>query len=295
VEKLIDKREQLARLVNARAEDEGVTNTIWPELSLAKITQPQAKQPMHYKPALCFVVQGQKQVFLGDKKYTYDPFNYLVVPMSLPLEMEISQATTEQPLLGLALELDLNLLSELLASINKPSNAEPLKQPALFVSSISENIQDALIRLLQLLSEPEDLKVLGKSIVREIIYWVLQGEQGEQLRQLLLRDSSSYRVINTINYLNQNYSQQISIDELSEMSNMSGSALHQKFKQVTLMSPLQYLKKIRLHNARTLMLERGLNASDAGFKVGYTNPSQFSREFKRLFGMPPMALRNLSV
>jgi len=163
-------------------------------------------------------------------------------------------------------------------------------QPAPFVSPISSNVQDALIRLLRLLDIPDDLQVLGSGIVREIYYWVLQGEQGGQLRHLLFRDSGSYRIINLISYLNEHYAEQISIDEIAQIANMSTSALHQKFRDITCMSPLQYLKKIRLHNARILMVERGIKASDAGFKVGYTNPSQFSREFKRLFGLPPVQL-----
>jgi len=212
--------------------------------------------------------------------------------MVLPLEMEVTQATLNRPMLGIALELDLMLLSELLISMDDLSTYPAENQPALSVSKTSSELQSALFRLLQMLDSPSDLQILGKTTVREILYWVLQGEQGEQLRRLVTSDSSSFRIANVVGFINQNFDRQININELSILANMSSSALHQKFRQVTCMSPLQYLKKIRLHNARSLMLEKGLKASDAAFKVGYTNPSQFSREFKRLFGLPPVSLRN---
>ena len=194
------------------------------------------------------------------------------------------------PVLGLGLELDLTTISELLLNVDDPPPPLPVgshNQPALFVSRVSFTLQDALIRLFRLLANPTDLRILGPSIVREILYRVLQSEQGGQLRHLVLRDSSSHRIASITRFLNENFSERFSIDDIARVAGMSTSALHHKFREVTSMSPLQYLKKIRLHNARTLMVARGLNAGEAGFQVGYTNPSQFSREFKRLFGIPP--------
>ena len=285
-----DRVEELTALMNRLAVEDGVFDTNWSGLQVARFSAPIAKSPMPYKASICFAIQGQKRVFLGDEIYAYHALNYLVVPMVMPLDLEITQASPEKPLLGLALELDLAILSELLLNMKSPANKVNHHQPAPFVSPISSDVQDALIRLLRLLDSPANLQVLGAAIVREIYYWVLQGEQGDQLRHLLLRDSGSYRIINLISYLNEHYTEQLSIDEIAQIANMSTSALHQKFRDITCMSPLQYLKKIRLHNARILMLERGINASDAGFKVGYTNPSQFSREFKRLFGLPPVQM-----
>jgi len=288
--KISDRAEELTALMNSLVAEDGIFVTSCPGLQVARFSAPQARSPMPYKASICFAIQGQKRVFLGEKIYTYDPFNYLIVPMAMPLDLEITQASEQKPLLGLALEFDLTMLSELLLNINTPTKMVSQKQPALFVSPISSNVQDALIRLLRLLNKPADLQVLGAAIVREIYYWVLQGEQGDKLRNLLLRDSGSYRIVNLISYLNEHYTEQISIDEIAQIANMSTSALHQKFRDITCMSPLQYLKKIRLHNARLLMVEHGIKASDAGFKVGYTNPSQFSREFKRLFGLPPVQM-----
>ena len=210
--------------------------------------------------------------------------------MVLPLEMEIKKACKESPVLGLGLDLDLTLVSELLLTIDDPltsSVGAGHQQSALFVSRTTSTLQDALIRLFRLLTNPTDLRILGPSIVREILYWVLQGEQGQQLRQLVLRDSSSHRIAGLVRFLNENYNERLSIKDIAQIAGMSTSALHHKFREVTSMSPLQYLKKIRLHHARTMMIDRGLNAGEAGFQVGYANPSQFSREFKSMFGLPP--------
>ncbi|MCP3901005.1 MAG: AraC family transcriptional regulator [Desulfobacteraceae bacterium] len=284
---------ELARLVGSIAKEDGLFETNWPGLGVSRISTPFPRQPVPYKPSLCIVVQGQKQIFLGNKEYIYNPFQYLIVPVALPLEMEISQASKEKPLLGLGLELDLTTISELLLDIDESLQPFlPLKQskPALFISRTTSSLQDALIRLFRLLSNPTDLKILGPQIVREIIYRVLQGEQGGQLRNLVFRDSGSHRIAGLIGFLNDNYDKKLSIAEIASFAGMSDSTLHHKFRDVTNMSPLQYLKKIRLHHARTMMIDRGLNSSEAGFEVGYSNPSQFSREFKSMFGLAPRQL-----
>jgi len=285
-----DQGKELARLVGSIAVEDGLFETNWPGLLVSRISTPQVRQPVPYNPSLCVVVQGQKQIFLGERAYTYNPHNYLVVPMALPLEMEVTQATPNNPILGLGLDLDLTTISELLLNVDDPPPPLPAvnrSQPALFVSRVSTNLQDSLIRLLRLIADPTDLRILGPSIVREILYRVLQGEQGGPLRNLVLQDSSSHRIAGITRFLNENYTERLSIDDIARAAGMSTSALHHKFREVTSMSPLQYLKKVRLHHARTLMVARGLNASEVGFRVGYTNPSQFSREFKRLFGVPP--------
>ena len=288
-----DEGRELARLVGSIAGEDGLFETNWPGLLVSRISAPLLRQPIPYKPSLCVVVQGRKQIFLGERVYTYDPHNYLVVPMALPLEMEAARATTKNPVLGLGLDLDLTTISELLLNVDDPLLPLPAVshgQPALFVSRVSSTLQGALIRLLRLVADPTDLRILGPSIVREILYRVLQGEQGGQLRNLVLQDSSSHRIAGITRFLNENYSERLSIDDIARVAGMSTSALHHKFREVTSMSPLQYLKKIRLHHARTLMVARGFNASEAGYKVGYANPSQFSREFKRLFGVPPVQM-----
>ncbi len=281
---------ELARQVGSIAVEDGMFETLWPGLLVSRMSSPLSRQPVPYRPSLCMVVQGQKQIFLGERVYTYDPLHYLVVPMALPLEMEINKASKECPVLGLGLDLDLTLVSEVLLNIDDPlppSLGVGHQQSALLISRTTITLQDALIRLFRLLANPTDLRILGPSVVREILYRVLQGEQGQQLRQLVLRDSNSHRIAGLVRFLNENYNERLSIKDIAQVAGMSTSALHHKFREVTSMSPLQYLKKIRLHHARTMMVDRGLNAGEAGFQVGYTNPSQFSREFKSMFGLPP--------
>ncbi|MBU8922921.1 MAG: AraC family transcriptional regulator [Bacteroidales bacterium] len=285
-----DRSSELARLVGSIAVKDGLFETLWPGLLVSRISTPLPRQPVPYRSSLCVVVQGQKQIFLGERVYTYDPLQYLLVPIALPLEMEVTRATQKKPILGLGLDLDLPIISELLLNIDDSPPPLPMcsqAQPALFVSRTSPTLQDALIRLLSLLADPADLRILGPSIVREILYRVLQGEQGGQLRHLVLRSSNSHQIAGITRFLNENFSERLSIDDIARVAGMSTSALHHNFREVTSMSPLQYLKKIRLHHSRTLMVAHGLNASEAGFQVGYSNPSQFNREFKRLFGLPP--------
>ena len=288
-----DNGRELARLVGAIAVEDGVFETAWRGLSVARVSTPVPRQPVPYKPSLCIIVQGQKQIFLGEKTYTYDPLHYLVVPIALPLEMQVAGATKNSPVLGLALELDLTMLSELLLNIDDPPPALPeagRAQPALFVSRMSSTLQDALSRVFRLLADPTDLRILGPPTIKEVLYRILQGEQGGQLRNLVLRESGSHRIASLISFLNENYDQRLTLDEMARRAGMSTSTLHHRFREVTSMSPLKYLKQIRLHHARTMMVDRELSASEAGFQVGYTNPSQFSREFKRMFGLPPRRL-----
>ena len=165
---------------------------------------------------------------------------------------------------------------------------------AIFVSETGPDLQDALIRLLESLDNPTDLRILGSNITREIFYRLLQTKQGEHIRKLVQSGSNGHRVASLIRFLNANYGEHLSIEEIAQQAGMSTSSLHQKFRDVTGMSPLQYLKKIRLHRARAAMVEQGLNAREAGYQVGYGNPSQFSREFKRMFGVPPgLMVKNL--
>jgi AraC-like DNA-binding protein len=285
-----DRSRELAELVGSLAKEDGLFDTAWPGLIVSRISAPVPRVPVPYKPSLCMVVQGKKNIYLGNKTYTYDPLNYLVVPLAMPLEMEVAHASRANPILGLGLEFDLTTISELLLNIDDsvPSSQTTDKnRQALYISRIGPTMQDALIRLLRLLPDPTDLRILGPSITREILYRLLQGGQGGQLRRLVSHNGSSHRIASVIRFLNEQFSERLSIEDIARQAGMSTSSLHHKFREVTGMSPLQYLKKIRLHNARTMMVEQGLQAGEAGYRVGYANPSQFSREFKRMFGLPP--------
>ncbi len=285
-----NRSRKLADLVGSLATEDGLFDTACPGLAVSRISTPMPRLPIAYKPSLCVVVQGQKQIYIGSEVHTYNSLNYLVVPLAMPLEMEVKKATPGSPLLGLGLELDLKLISELLLSAEEPipARVSPVTCPkAIFVSQTVPAIQEALIRLLELLANPSDLRILGPQTIREIVYRLLQHEQGGHIRKLVQSGSNGQRVASLIQYLNTNYGERLSIEDIARQAGMSTSSLHQKFRDVTGLSPLQYLKKIRLHKARAAMVEQGLNAREAGYQVGYANPSQFSREFKRMFGAAP--------
>jgi len=289
-QKTDQRSRKLARLVGAQATEDGLFPTASPGLAVSRISSPINRLPMTYQPSLCVVVQGQKKIYVGSETHTYNPLNHLVVPLAMPLEMEVAQATAKNPMLGLGLELDLKMISELLISMDEPvpiSTSPNVCPKAIFVSPTSDDVQDALIRLLELLDNPTDLRILGPAITKEVFYRLLQSEQGRHLRQLVQSGSKGHRIAGLIRYLNANYGERLTIEDIAGQAGMSPSSLHQKFRDVTDLSPLQYLKKIRLHHARAAMVEQGLNAREAGYKVGYGNPSQFSREFKRMFGTPP--------
>jgi AraC-like DNA-binding protein len=247
-------------------------------------------EPTHavYEPALCLVAQGRKQVLLADELYTYDPVHYLLVSVDLPIVGQVVEATPQTPYLGLRLDLDPVQIGALIAEADLPPPSSRLSGRALAVSRLDAALLDAMARLLRLLETPEHLRMLAPPIVREILYRLLVGEQGARLRHIALGNSQTQRIGRAIDLLRRNFAEPLRIDDLASAANMSASGLHHHFKAVTAMSPLQYQKHLRLQEARRLMLGEDLDAATAGFRVGYESPSQFSREYRRLFGAPPL-------
>ncbi len=281
---------ELTRLLVRLAANEGVNPTAWPELFLIRANRPIARHQVVYKPCLCIVAQGRKQAFFGDRVVTYDPNNFLIVSLQLPIEAEIVEASTERPFLGLVLEIDAAMVSQLILDMDgmAPVSATNSRvQDAVSTSRADEPFMQSVIRLLRALEDPVDRHILGSAAVREVFYRVLRSSQGDVLRSLALSDSNAYRVFRVQRFLEENYTSHLNITSIACSCNMSESTLHHAFKEATSLSPIQYLKKVRLHQARLMMVNAGLGAGEAGFQVGYESPSQFSREFKRLFGVPP--------
>lgn len=269
---------------------EGINETPWPGLVVFRTSDRAARIPVVYEPCVCIVAQGRKRVHLSDRVYTYDPLHYLVVGVPLPVEAEIFEASADAPFLSLRLDIDVSIVGELL--IDADRNPDPDEAPrAIYASPMIQDLSAAVIRLLRSLRNPGDARVLGALAVREILYHILIGEQGERLRSLALRDGRAQRIDAVLRFMQENYQRPLSIDELAERAYMSASTFHHNFKSVTSISPLQYLKTIRLHQARLLILNGGASAGEAAHTVGYSSPSQFSREFKRLFGTPPVRER----
>jgi transcriptional regulator GlxA family with amidase domain len=243
--------------------------------------------PTVCQPSLGFVVQGRKRSLLNDEVFYYDALNYLVVSVTLPMMGQVIEASEERPFLGLRLDLDLDEIARLLLELGDRGAAPVAADRGLFVARMDEALLDAVLRMVKLLDTPEDIAVLAPTVRREIYYRVLRGELGQRLVDLAEGDGGNHRIVRAIEWLKQHYTAPLRIEELAEAMHMSQSALHHRFKAVTAMSPLQYQKHLRLHEARRMMFIDGIECATAGHLVGYESPSQFSREYRRLFGAPP--------
>ncbi len=239
-----------------------------------------------YKPMVCLIAQGRKQVILGGTTYEYDSSKYLISSVDLPVSGIVSEASAERPYLALSLTLDQEVLSGLLLEMSLAIEEGPVPC-ALGITQLTPELLEAFVRLLRLLHRPSEIRLLAPLIVREILFRLLTGDQASMLRQIAVRNSQTQQVVRAINWIRQNYEKPFCMGELLRVSNMSAPTLHRHFKAVTAMSPLQYQKKIRLHEARRLLISQKENAAAVGFSVGYRSPSQFSREYNRLFGAPP--------
>ena len=281
------RRTELASIIQRFAPEYGVFETAVPPLHFIRSDDPTDAIHTIHKPGLCIVVQGRKEVRLRDEGYVYDPLNYLVVSVTLPLAGQVIEASPEEPYLCIRLDIDPCEITQLIADaspIGVPSGAQ---NRGLFLDKIDTSLLDAMLRLVRLLESPEDIPTLAPLAIREIFYRLLRGQQGQRLHEIAIVDSQAHRVTRAIEWLNGNYSKPLQIDSLAKLVNLSTSTLHHRFKSITAMSPLQYQKQLRLHEARRLMIAEGLDVAAAGFQVGYESPSQFSREYSRQFGSSP--------
>jgi AraC-like DNA-binding protein len=241
-----------------------------------------------YEPCICVVVQGAKRVFLGDESYVYDANHYLITSVDIPTVVQVYKAKQEKPCLGLVLKLDRRELSQLMVDSNLPSPRAQQSNRGMALGELTLPLLAAFHRLVELLSVPQDIPILAPVIEREILYRLLVGDQGVRLRQIASTGSQSHQVAQAIDWLKGNFAQPLRIDDLARKVNMSTSTFHHHFRSLTAMSPLQYQKWLRLNEARRLMFIEHLDAATAAFRVGYESPSQFSREYSRLFGNSPV-------
>lgn len=288
-QRLQSSKEELVERI-ARALPADGTLDVLQDFRIARSSKPTEPVRAVYQPAFCFVAQGRKQAILGEEVFRYDPGNYLIFTVDLPLTFQVEEASKERPYLGLRLNLD----PALVASVVMESGIEPKKGDAslkaMDVSPTDANLLDAIVRLVRLLDAPPDQvdrKVLAPLIIREIVFRLLAGGQGARLSHLLASGADTRRISKAIGYLRKNFDQTLRIDDLAHELGMSVSGFHHHFKSVTAMSPLQFQKQIRLQEARRLMLGEDLDAASAGFRVGYEDPAYFSRDYKKHFGAPP--------
>ena len=245
--------------------------------------------PIHsvYKPSLCIVAQGSKEFFLNDERYVYDPNNYLLVTAELPLVGQVLDASTEQPYLSLLLELDPTLVSSVITEVGDVSAQNDANVKAINVSSLKSDLLDAVLRLVGLLNNPSETAFLAPMIIKEIIYRLWVDNQRDRLLHIVNSEGNTSRIAKAIELINNHFDQQLRVESIASELGMSVSGFHSHFKEVTAMSPLQYQKRLRLQEARRLLLVGGLNSTDVAFRVGYSDSSHFNREYKGLFGLPP--------
>jgi|SRR5689334_6162968 len=278
-------REELTERINRTVSEDGAKEVL-PGFFLARSSRPSQSLNTVYQPAFCFIAQGRKRALLGEEVFRYDPGHYLLFTVDLPLIFQIEKATPDEPYLGLRLDLDPSLVASVLVEADIKIKKGDASTKAMDVHTIDANLLDAVVRLVRLADEPESNIVLAPLIVKEIIYRLLAGGQGARLGHLL-QSGDTQRISRAIGHLREHFDEPLKIDDFARQLGMSVSGFHHHFKSVTAMSPLQFQKQIRLQEARRLMLGEDLDAASAGFRVGYEDPSYFSRDYKKLFGSPP--------
>jgi AraC-like DNA-binding protein len=289
LEQIFKQHDDLARIIEHHTGMDGIYETEIPSLFLirqsAGNTEPRYRV---YKPSLCIVIQGVKQVSYGMECFRYGPEDYLITSVDLPVTGRIIEASSENPYLAIKLEFTPSQILEVLNDAGIPSGSKEDAKRGMFISRLELSLLDAVIRLVRLLDNPKDIPVLVPLFTKEVLYRILQGEHGGTLEQIVIEGSSTYQIGNVIQQIINNYDKSLKIKELAEIANMSVSSLHRHFKEVTAMSPIQFQKQLRLQEARRLLLSEATDATDVAYRVGYESPSQFSREYSRIFGFPPI-------
>lgn len=285
---VVDKTVKALAMTIARLAGESEwVNTAIPGLSLHRHTAGTQPANALYDPSICVVAQGAKRVMFGNGDYIYDSKSYLLTSVNIPTLYQVVEASAAKPFLGLVLRLNLKEVSQLIVDTNFPALHAQQSEPGMVLGKISLPLLTAVQRLVQLLDEPQDIPILAPIYQKEILYRLLMGDQGERLRRIASVGSQSNQIARAIDWLKENFTQQLKIDDLARRVNMSTSTFHHHFRAMTAKSPLQYQKWLRLNEARRLMLAEQLDAASASFEVGYESPSQFSREYGRLFGNSP--------
>lgn len=286
---MLERTEELCRLIDRHTSQDGVNETAIP--SLFVIRNPDVTEPAYrvYKPSLCFIAQGTKEILLAQERFVYSPTNYLITSMNLPVIGKIIKASPDAPYLSFKLEFTQNEILKVLNDSEFQITPKEDVKRAMFVGEIDLELLDAILRLVRLLDKPKDIPYLAPIYSNEILYRLLQGQYGVTLAQIAMEGSSTYRVREAIEQIINNCDKPLRIEELAETASMSISSFHRHFKEVTALSPIQFQKHLRLQEARRLLLSESGDAADVAFRVGYESASQFSREYSRMFGSPPRA------
>ncbi len=278
--------ELVERIARALPED----GTIQPLPGLYLYRSSVAREPIHgvTEPSVCVIAQGSKEILFGDSRYQYDPLHYLLCTIELPSVRRVLDASRERPYLSLRLELPPALVGSVMVETGLPATPGPADARAITVSPVDASLLDATVRLVRLVGSPVEARILLPLTAREIVYRLLIGDQGGRLRHLAILGGYTPPIARAVERIRQDFDQPLKVEQVARELGMSVSGLHHQFKAVTAMSPLQFQKRLRLQEARRLMLGDDLDAASAAYRVGYNNASQFNREYKSVFGIPPI-------
>lgn len=283
-----DRLAALATLTEKYSRGDGIHATAIPQVRCIRLSAPNMRLPAAYEPSLCVILQGSKQVLLQEEIYRYVPLQFLAVSVDLPLLGQVLEATAERPYLCLQIGLDPHLFADLIASSGAAVAPRHDSRRGVFVGQMDATMQEAVLRLARLLETPQDIAMLAPMMLREIHYRLLTGAHGASIAQIAIAGSNANRIAQVIRRMKAHLAAPVRIEELAAMANMSPSSFHQHFKAITAMSPLQYHKRLRLMEARQILLSEDVDAASTAYRVGYESAAQFSREYSRMFGSPPM-------
>jgi len=281
-------RKELARRVQADHHDEDLIRTPIGQLTFFYKDEPTEMLATVYEPSVCIIIQGAKEVGLGDELIPYDPDMYLLASVHMPARVRITEASAERPYMGLTVTFRTEQIFDVLKAL-PPVMHRGGSKPGLYFGQMQRQLIDPVTRLVRLLDTPEDIAVLSPLIIKEILYMLMRDEGGELFRQFVRDGSATQRVVQAISKIKEAFREPLSVKELARSVSMSESSLYHNFKKVTALSPLQFQKSLRLQEARRLLITQDIAAAEAAFEVGYESPSQFSREYTRMFGQPPKA------
>jgi AraC-like DNA-binding protein len=283
--KQISRAELMARISRAVPKD-GLLEAL-PGVILGRFSKPTERVYSVFNPSFCIIAQGSKQVLLGEEAFRYDPGHYLISTVALPVAIHVIEASDEKPYLGFQLILDPTIVASVMMESSIETKKSDASVKAMNVSPIEAELLDAALKLVRLLDTPDEIEFLAPLIIREIVYRLLRSEQGARLNHLLTLEGDMRRITRAVNHLREHIDEPLEIESMARKLGMSISSFYEHFKSVTAMSPVQFQKQIRLQEARRLMLGENLDVASASFRVGYEDPSYFSREYKKLFGTPP--------
>lgn len=283
----LDQVQTLVPILEQNSNQWGITPTLVPGVAIFKANSTTTPLPLVYQPSLCILVQGEKHIFIGDETYCYRPGQLLTVTLDLPLHSQITAASEASPYLLLKIELDAALIAELYPFVQIEKSQEQPYAKGLFIGDLNDVTMDAVVRLAELIANPHHIAALANQTKREIFYRLLCGPQGALIAQIAVQDSYLQRIAKALQFIKEDFKAALSVPYLAQMAGMSVSSFHAHFKNITGISPLQYQKSLRLMAARNLMLAENMDAATTAYRVGYESPSQFSREYARMFGSPP--------